>query len=324
MKFTKDFFCEEERCGFVVPAMMKRAWAAQMEVLEVINEICNRNGIKYFSDWGTTLGAIRHGGFIPWDDDIDICLLRKDYMRLIQILPRELPEGFVVAGMYATEKRLQDAAYVPQLRVIADETKWDFNDYMKRFHGFPYQRVGLDIFPLDNVPKDVELSKTQRGMARQGLKILFGWEQLVKQGDLQKFLRDFELLCNVKIPEHVDVKNYLWRMVDAICSLYEGEEVDEVTNYTTWTVAPTYKKEWYSRMEYVPFEQTMIPVPVAYHEVLTRQYGDYMVPVQGKTGHNYPFYGHMEEELLKQIRAVGFNGDVESFCEKVSCGELRV
>lgn len=74
---------KEVRCDFEISAMMKRAWAAQMEVLEVVDEICQRNGLQYFADWGTLLGAIRHQGFIPWDDDIDICMKRKDYNQLI-------------------------------------------------------------------------------------------------------------------------------------------------------------------------------------------------------------------------------------------------
>ena len=73
-----------------------------------------------------------------------------------------------------------------------------------------------------------------------------------------------------------------------------------------------------------PFENMEIAVPAGYHEVLTAQFGDYMEPVQGTADHSYPFYGHMEGELIKQIRAVGFQGSVEEFCQEVSCGKLRV
>ena len=124
MQFTQDFFKPEIREGFEIPAMMKRAWAAQMEVLQVVADICEENSLQYFADWGTLLGAVRHQGFIPWDDDIDICLKREDYNHLVSILPQQLPHGFVMAGMYAGTKRLQMAAEVPQLRVMADETLW--------------------------------------------------------------------------------------------------------------------------------------------------------------------------------------------------------
>ena len=104
MEFPSEFFKKEIRCGFEIPEMMKRAWAAELEVLEVIDTICREHNIQYFADWGTLLGAIRHKGFIPWDDDIDICLKRNDYDKLIKILPDELPYGFSMAGMYEPQK----------------------------------------------------------------------------------------------------------------------------------------------------------------------------------------------------------------------------
>lgn len=326
MEFPKNFFKTECRCDFEVPAMMKRAWAAQMEVLEVVAEICEKNHLQYFADWGTLLGTIRHKGFIPWDDDIDICMKRKDYNQLIRILPQELPYGFVLAGMYAKDKRLQDAAYVPQLRVIADETLWDFNAYMQRFHGFPYQRVGIDIFPLDNIPESVETAEIQRTIIRQGIAILRDWDKLEETGELEGFLRGFEEFCKVKAPEGKDIKNWMWRVIDAVSCLYEGEETVEITNFSAWLRAKQYrvKKEWYDKAVYLPFEHIQIPVPCGYDEVLKVQFGDYMIPSQVKGGHDYPFYGDMEEELIKQIRAVGFMGDVEEFCEKVASGELYV
>ena len=103
MEFPQNYFCAEVRDDFEIPAMMKRAWAAELEVLSVIADVCERHHLQYFADYGTLLGAVRHKGFIPWDDDIDICMLREDYMELIRVLPEELPQGFCMAGMYAGE-----------------------------------------------------------------------------------------------------------------------------------------------------------------------------------------------------------------------------
>ena len=185
MQFTQDFFKPEIREEFEIPAMMKRAWAAQMEVLQVVADICEENGLQYFADGGTLLGAVRHQGFIPWDDDIDICLKREDYNRLISILQRQLPYGFVVSGMYARTVRLRMAANVSHLRVIADETLWNFNDYMKYFHGFPYQRAGIDIFPLDYIPVEAKLADIQKIMMIQGMNLLENWTTLEKAGKLK-------------------------------------------------------------------------------------------------------------------------------------------
>lgn len=186
MNFTEEFFQKEIREGFEVLEMMKRAWAAQIEVLQIVIDICEKNQLQYFADWGTLLGAVRHQGFISWDDDIDICLKREDYNRLIEILPQQLPYGFAMAGMYASTERLRLAAEVPQLRVMSDETLINFNDYMKRFHGFPYQRIGIDIFPLDYISRDREIEEVQKTLFQQGIELIKNWNYLEQTGDLEK------------------------------------------------------------------------------------------------------------------------------------------
>ena len=326
MQFTQDFFKPEIREEFEIQAMMKRAWAAQMEVLQVVADICEENGLQYFADGGTLLGAVRHQGFIPWDDDIDICLKREDYNRLISILQRQLPYGFVMSGMYAGTVRLRMAANVSHLRVIADETLWNFNDYMKYFHGFPYQRVEIDIFPLDYIPVEAKLADIQKIMMIQGMNLLENWTTLEKAGKLEESLQEYEKLCNVRI-DRQNTKNGLWKLTDAIASLCHKEEAEYITNYIYWIEKDSYKmkKECYDEAVLPQFENIQIPVPAMYDEVLRAEYGgDYMTPVQGAADHDYPFYGHMEEELKKQIKAVGFDGSVEEFCQEVSSGRLWV
>ena len=95
MEFQDQFFESEVREGFYITSMMKRSWAAQLEILKDVDEVCTKYGISYFADAGTLLGAVRHRGFIPWDDDLDICMMRKDYHRFISVAEKELPEGYL-------------------------------------------------------------------------------------------------------------------------------------------------------------------------------------------------------------------------------------
>ena len=326
MEFASNFFEKEVREGFEVPEMMKRAWAAQMEVLQIVADVCEKNGIQYFADGGTLLGAVRHKGFIPWDDDIDICLRREEYNCLLRILPGQLPHGFSMAGMYAKEERLQQAACVHHMRVIADEEMWNFNDYMRYFHGFPYQRVGVDIFPLDYIPKEPELATMQKNLFKKGILILYYWKQLEEEGTLQDYLNEYGELCNIKIEMRNDIKNWLWKVTDAVGALYHREESEYMTNYVYWLQMDQYKlkKEWYDDVVMLPFENIEIPAPRMYDKVLKVLYGDYMIPVQGGADHEYPFYGGLEEELKKQIKKIGFDGTIDEFCREVSCGKLRV
>lgn len=326
LEFSADYFKTEVRDGFEIPAMMKRAWAAQMEVLHVVAGVCKNNGIRYFADGGTLLGAVRHKGMIPWDDDIDICVVREEYNRLIQVLPKALPHGFVVAGMYADSERLQKAAFVPHLRVIADETLWNFNDYMRYFHGFPYQRVGIDIFPMDYISRDIGITNVQKQIIRLGIETLRDWNKLEENGMLDEYVNGFQKLCNVSFGNVNNVKNYMWKIIDKILSISYREEADYITNIFYWLDNDNYKmkKECYDYTIELPFENMNIVAPEMYDEVLRAEYGDYMVPVKGAADHDYPFYGHMESELIKQIRNVGFKGSVDEFCEEVASGRLRV
>lgn len=326
LEFSADYFKTEVRDGFEIPAMMKRAWAAQMEVLHVVAGVCKNNGIRYFADGGTLLGAVRHKGMIPWDDDIDICVVREEYNRLIQVLPKALPHGFVVAGMYADSERLQKAAFVPHLRVIADETLWNFNDYMRYFHGFPYQRVGIDIFPMDYISRDIGITNVQKQIIRLGIETLRDWNKLEENGMLDEYVNGFQKLCNVSFDNVNNVKNYMWKIIDKISSISYREEADYITNIFYWLDNDNYKmkKECYDYTIELPFENMNIVAPEMYDEVLRAEYGDYMVPVKGAADHDYPFYGHMESELIKQIRNVGFKGSVDEFCEEVASGRLRV
>ena len=327
LEFSADYFKTEVRDGFEVPSMMKRAWAAQMEVLHVVADVCNKNEIRYFADFGTLLGAVRHKGMNPWDDDIDICVVREEYNRLIEILPYQLPYGFVVAGMYADSERLQEAAFVPHLRVIADETLWNFNDYMRYFHGFPYQRVGIDIFPIDYISRDDGFVDIQKNIVRLGIILLRDWDELIEQKMLDAYLEEFSKLCNVNFDKQTNIKNYIWRVIDKISSICDRNESDYCTNFAIWLKNERcwFPKECYNTFIRIPFENFSVNAPKMYDEVLKAEFGEnYMTPIMGGAGHDYPFYGHMEPELLKQIRNVGFKGSVDEFCEEVASGRLRV
>ena len=120
--FSDNFFQDETREGFLVEAEMKHAWAAELEVLVQIDKICAENGIMYYADSGTLLGAVRHKGFIPWDDDMDICMMRKDYIKFLSVASKGLPSSMKLLSIESSAD--WDEAFV---RVVND-TKVDFTE----------------------------------------------------------------------------------------------------------------------------------------------------------------------------------------------------
>lgn len=116
----------------------------QLNILECISNICKENDIKYSLAYGTLIGAIRHKGFIPWDDDIDICLLRNDYEKLIYILRNQTEYAWL-----SLEDNRDEGYYVPFAKAVDNRTV-ALLESSHVTHG-----IWVDIFPIDNVPNGV-------------------------------------------------------------------------------------------------------------------------------------------------------------------------
>lgn len=326
MVFNQDFFKEEVREGFVIPEMMKRAWAATYEVLEVIDNVCNRLGLQYYAYAGTLLGAVRHQGFIPWDDDLDICMLKDDYLKFIELAPQELPEGFVISGMYAGEKRLQEANQEPQVRVIADEKYFPLPKYMNRFHSFPYMRIGVDIFPLYYLPNDLEKQIELIETINEMQVIARYFEEYKKRGELDNRIRKIEKklgykfdnyddefliqnlrICSDKIAASVDASD-----AELVSNTPYGKPIKDKNNFGGYI---GYNPKWFGKGTKLKFENTEIIVPEKYHEVLEAEFGkDYMTPKMFTSDHSYPFYKSQEEAFKNLLVESGITTSVEDFC----------
>ena len=140
-----EFYKEEVRCGYTVNEKTKRVWAVQLEMLDEVERICKANGLKYFADSGTLIGAIRHEGYIPWDDDIDLVMLREDYDKFVQIAPKWLKEDLVLQTVYTEKNYLRGHAQIRNSKTCGcneEDKKAGYNC-----------GIFIDIFPLDGMPK---------------------------------------------------------------------------------------------------------------------------------------------------------------------------
>lgn len=251
----------------------------ELSILKYIDITLREAGIVYFLDGGTLLGAVRHKGFIPWDDDIDIIIRRCDYRRAIDVL-NQGSERYKVLSSY-------DRAdyFYPFAKVV------DTNTVLIEKHEFPVKDLGIwvDIFPLDYLPdSDVERAHFQDTVwrYRQIMTRCFAWLKGNRSGSLK-----WKLSCLYS-------RVYGWKRalkkINALCESTANLE----TSYACDIVAARKRRleppsNCFSSVDYLEFEGSLFPVPVGYDTYLRALYGDYMqLPPkeQQVTNHEYTAY----------------------------------
>lgn len=299
MNIPGGYLNGEIRDGFYVESTMKKAWAAEIEVLNEVDRICRQHDIQYFADWGTLLGTIRHKGFIPWDDDMDITMKREDYTRFCQIVRQEQGELEIIN--FHTDPEWKDMLS----RVINGRSVNYTEAHLDKYHGFPYV-AGLDIFPLDYVAPIEDEDKIQCSM----ISIVEAFSANIRNNtatpeEIEQTTKDIEQMCGVKFNNLEPLATQLLKLGERLSMMYTDEESQAVAlmgDHAGPRPLDVYPKEYYSESIYMPFEYTTIPVPVGYEKILIQKYGEnYMTPYLGGTNHEYPFYRKQQREVYRQM-----------------------
>lgn len=290
MDFSLDFFRDEVRNEFFIPGAVKQAWASALCVLDAIDKICEKNQITYFADWGTILGAVRHGGIVPWDDDIDICMKRNDYNKFKKIAAKELPEGFCVHDYMSRDNHWLFLSRVVNNKQICFEP-----EHLMKFYNFPYI-ASVDIFVVDCLYDDENEEKSRC----EEVKAIISLADYIVQGKPDKKLRETELArieCRYKfkINRHFDnitIGKELYRLAEMQMGRVLPEQSHRLGQIFPWGLLGDrgMDKDFYEKLVRLPFENTTIPVPANYHKLLSKKYGRYMLPEKKWNGHNYPFF----------------------------------
>jgi len=299
-EISMDFFRDEVRNGFFIPTAVKQAWAAQLQVLDVIETICRKHDITYFADWGTILGTVRHGGYVPWDDDMDICMKREDYTRFKEAAKTELPKDF----------RIHDYEHQEDhwlfLSRVANSVHINFEpEHMKQFHNFPYI-AGIDIFVLDYLYKDEQQEKQRCEEVKHIIAVadsIIAGEiaQPVKEANLIQLEEKYHKTFNRKLDNrHMGIE--LYRLAEEQMARVPKEESDRMAQIFPWGLLGNrgQDKKYYEKFVRLPFENTTMPVPADYHRILSGKYHDYFKIHKAWSGHDYPYF----EGQRKNLQAV--------------------
>ncbi len=272
LTFPPAYFQPEVREGFYISTMMKRYFASQLKVLSLVASICEKYGITWYADYGTLLGAVRHGGYVPWDDDFDICMMRDDYNKFFEVAAKELPEGFEILTID------REPEYSEFIGRVVNSHAIDFGiAHMREFYGCPYT-VGIDIFPLDGLYKDEAKEKDRRDRASVAISKLKDAEDAGKSGKLVWELRK-------KVEK-----------IFSECPVSQADDVALMVFYVPYG-HHIFPKKLYKNIVKMPFENTYIDVNARYEELLELEYGDFMRIVKSGGMHEYPVYAEQERML---------------------------
>ncbi|WP_294373421.1 phosphorylcholine transferase LicD [uncultured Clostridium sp.] len=246
---------------------LRDAQLLMVDILKEVHKICERHGLKYFLDGGTLIGAVRHKGFIPWDDDVDIGMPRKDYEKFIDIAKKELPD-YLFLQTFETDE-YYDIYQVP-CKVRYNGTlliEKNIAENNKMHNG-----LFIDVFPYDSLPKKRWVYKLQRTLSYNVLKSFIRIrEKPEKLSAKNRITFTFYRIVRAIFPYKRRKKFFdflvSWNDVN---SPYMGYGLD-----TVWSEY-IYKKEDYFELQKLEFEGNYFYAPKNYDAILTQLYGDYM------------------------------------------------
>ena len=281
-----DGFLEEEvRCDYTVTKDIKEVWAIEIDLLMQLDEVCKKHNLKYYITDGVMLGTVRHKGFIPWDDDIDVTMFRDDYEKLLKVAETEFKYPYFLQTEYSDPGCLRGHA---QLRNSAttgilktEEGKFKFN-----------QGLFLDVFVMDNVIDDKKLYEQQKKDAekyrKRAVKYARWSTRYYKQNTWQSKVKGilYPVVNTFLRKTKLEEKNF--RKFEEVCKRYNNMETKYVTTLEfSFDIERWGKrlKSYFDKVEYMPFEFIKLPISVDYDEMLRNDYGDYMVFKKGASAH---------------------------------------
>lgn len=273
----EEYIKEEIRDGVVVSTERKKIWWCLLELLQEFDRVCREHSLQYYVDSGTLLGAIRHKGFIPWDDDLDIVMLREDYDKLLR-LASEFQAPFFLQNVNTDVRYTRvhsQLRYSGTTGIIQEEFG------KAKFH----QGIFLDVFPLDGLPAEKKERRRFVGKLRY-----YVMEMTLGAGTTQYDW--LQRLIDFNSGFYPLQKRY--KKMERLVSQYSVKDpkvkfVEKVAFHCNRNMKLyRIRKEAYKKAEYKEFEFLKVPVPMGWDHVLRAIYGkNYMTPIRGGSEHEH-------------------------------------
>lgn len=243
----------------------KQIQKSELLILDELDRICKKYDIRYMITYGTLIGAVRHNGYIPWDDDLDLCMLRDDYIRFREACKTELDSKF----FYQTNETDPEYYYLfDKIRLNETVFKESFVSKYSINHG-----VYIDIFPIDYIPDEMwrrNIQYIKLHFFRTG--VMSKYLMLGARSGIKRLI--FSLL---RIPYALFPLKYLYRKAQQTAMQYDGQPHKFATSfYSPYHSRDTFDAELYSDLVQHQFEDRLTWIPKRYDEFLSKIYGNYM------------------------------------------------
>lgn len=265
IELPQNFLEEEERCGYVVTAKQKKVWAVELDLLSKLLDVCKKHDIKVQVFAGTLLGAVRHKGFIPWDDDIDVALTRTDFKKLCDIAAKEFKYPYFFQTALTDRKFFFATARLRNSDTTGIISGYESPDYNNGIY--------IDIFPLDGLPDSQIRETLQIAFMRIAFKLCSTYVR-----DAAKNYGLIEILSRVIRPI---LRLFPYKMWVGLCNMVLSMWNLSSERFGLRTHFKFGKKYWLSLSEFndaieMDFEGISVMGPRRYDNVLSRMYGEYL------------------------------------------------
>lgn len=270
---TEDFLKEEKRGDFTVTAKRKRVWAVILDLIVEFDSVCRKHNLRYFLDSGSLLGAIRHGGFIPWDDDIDVTMPREDYEKFIR-LDDEFKHPYFLQTPYSDPEYFYSFAKLRNSNTTALVQMFKYQAFN---HG-----IWISVFPLDRFPEDKgeDLYLSIRKLTSENSTYMRMKNPFLSDAD-RKRVACYSGRNPLETFEEIQKLACQYNSED---TLYWGTIILTLVDFHRKCLPC----KSFETSVYHAFENLLLPVPKGYDEVLKTEYGDYMElpPIEERMGHD--------------------------------------
>lgn len=268
-RVPEGFFEQEERCGYVVSTEIKKVWAISIDLLQSLKAVCDKYNLSFFAIGGTAIGTVRHKGFIPWDDDIDVAMPREDYNKLLKIASAEFKDPY-----FLQTPKTDPHFYNRFFARLRNSNTTGISSYDKNMGC--NNGIFIDIMPLDDYSDKLscnlfaQKSRIQSAVAWNK----YHFDKIQNPPMLRRIMKIMsKIILRGSVPD-------FWERHEKDCLKFNNRSYSKTgIQYSSFLGSIQkwiWDKDCFADVVYLPFEYIEMPMPVGYDKMLKTSFGDYM------------------------------------------------